>query len=117
MVPLIALALINALRYIISMRHIVARSLLVLLLLFLHLQLSARQQPGTDTLLKRYANLINTKAVKDSGDNAVFYLVRFRVYPGTGALNRYGIVKAINRLYFILQQPVTDTSLLHNVVY
>ncbi|WP_188316170.1 S8 family peptidase [Chitinophaga agrisoli] len=99
------------------MRHIVARSLLVLLLLFLHLQLSARQQPGTDTLLKRYANLINTKAVKDSGDNAVFYLVRFRVYPGTGALNRYGIVKVLNRLYFILQQPVTDTTLLHNVVY
>ncbi len=117
MIPLIALALINALRFIISMRHIVARSLLVLLFLFLHLQLSARQQPGTDTLLKRYANLINTKAVKDSADNAVLYLVKFRVYPGTGALTRYGIVKAINRLYFILQQPVTDTSLLHNVVY
>ncbi|HEU4555377.1 MAG TPA: S8 family serine peptidase [Chitinophaga sp.] len=99
------------------MRYIAARTLWVLLFLYAHLAAHARQAPGTDTLLQRYAILPTAKTAKDSSNKSGFYLVKFRVYPGMAALQPHGIIKTINRFYYILQQPVTDTLLLKKVVY
>jgi hypothetical protein len=43
--------------------------------------------------------------------------VKFRVYPGQSVLQQHGSKKALTSLHYILQQPVTDTALLRNVVY
>jgi len=99
------------------MIHIIARSVWVLLFLYAPQSLQARQATGNDTLLQRYGVLPAAKTVQDSSHKSVFYLVKFRVYPGVSSLQSYGIVKTINRFYYILQQPVRDTSLLRKIVY
>lgn len=95
----------------------VARSLLALLLLFVTLQLTARQQPGKDTVLQRYGILTDSGGVSINRNKTGLYLVRFRMYPGQGVLQQHGNKKALTRLHYILQRPVTDTALLHNVLY
>jgi hypothetical protein len=99
------------------MRANVAKSLLALLFLFVHLQLSARQQPGTDTVLQRYGIVTDSGTVSINRNKTGFYLVKFRVYPGQSVLQQHGNKKALTRLHYILQQPVTDTALLRNVIY
>jgi len=99
------------------MQLIVARSLLALLFLFVSLQLPARQQPGKDTILQRYGILTDSGTTQPGRNKSVLYLVEFRAYPGKSALQPYGLVKALTRYHYILQQPVTDTALLRQVVY
>ncbi|GAA0545338.1 S8 family peptidase [Chitinophaga japonensis] len=99
------------------MQLIVARSLLALLFLFVSLQLPARQQPGKDTILQRYGILTDSGTTQPARHKSVFYLVKFRAYPGKNALQPYGLVKALTRHHYILQQAVTDTALLRKVAY
>jgi len=99
------------------MRANVAKSLWTLLFLFVYLQLNARQQPGTDTVLQRYGIVTDSGNVISNRNKTGFYLVKFRVYPGQSVLQKYGSRKALSPLHYILQQPVTDTALLRNVVY
>jgi len=99
------------------MRANLAKSLWALLFLFVHLQLNARQQPGTDTVLQRYGIVTDSGTVSANRNKSGFYLVRFRVFPGQSVLQQHGSRKALSALHYILQQPVTDTALLRNVVY
>lgn len=99
------------------MRANVAKSLLALLFLFVHLQLDARQQPAKDTVLQRYGIVTDSGIVSNNRNKTGFYLVKFRVYPGQSVLQQHGSRKALSQLHYILQQPVTDTALLRNVVY
>lgn len=99
------------------MKANVAKSLLALLFLFVHLQLTARQQPGEDTILLRYGIVKDSGIVPIARNKTGLYLVKFRVYPGQSVLQQHGNKQALTRLHYILQQPVTDTALLHNVIY
>lgn len=99
------------------MRANVAKSLWTLLFLFVYLQLNARQQPGKDTVLQRYGIVTDSGTVISNRNKTGFYLVKFRVYPGQSVLQQHGSKKALSTLHYILQQPVTDTALLRNVVY
>jgi hypothetical protein len=99
------------------MKANVVKSLLALLFLFVHLQLTARQQPGEDTILQRYGIVTDSGIVSISRNKTGLYLVKFHVYPGQSVLQQHGNKKALTRLDYILQQPVTDTALLRNVIY
>lgn len=99
------------------MRANVSKSMLALLFLFAHLQLTARQQPGKDSVLQRYGIIPDSGDVSINRNKTGLYLVKFRVYPGQAVLQQHGNKKALTPLHYILQQPVTDTTLLHNVIY
>lgn len=99
------------------MRSTVLKSLWVLPFLFVHLQLNARQPSATDSISRRYAQLPPTVPDIKNRQHSGLYLVKFRAYPGAAVLHQQGNIKALTRFHYILQLPVTDTTLLHQVVY